>query len=85
VTVEPILADLRRVVEPMGAVVSVYLAAPSVADVRPVTGVEHRWRPIADRLAAHGSDAHTLDAMWAPLRSAAAARQDVAVFAHAGR
>jgi hypothetical protein len=84
-TAEPILAALRRVVAPTGYVVSAYLSAPGVAQPRPVTDAEQRWRPIADRLAANGADAATLDAMWAPIRSAAAARMDVAVFARSGR
>src|SRR5690349_9826619 len=84
-TAEPILATLRRVVAPMEYVVSAYVRAPAVGQPRPVPDAEQRWRPLATHLAADGVDAATLDAMWAPIRSAAAVRTDVAVFARAGR
>ncbi len=84
-TAEPILAALRRVVAPTGYIVSAYLSASAVGQPRPVADAEQRWRPIADRLAADGADEATLDAMWAPIRSAAAARMDIAVFARSGR
>jgi len=84
-TVEPIRAALHHVVEPNGYVVSAYLAAPDLSHARPVADTEQRWRPMADRLAADGVDEATLAALWAPLRSAGAVRDDVAVFARAGR
>src|SRR5581483_1004930 len=80
-----IIASLRRVVEPMHAVLSVYMAAPPMSGTRPVGDVEHRWLALADRARAQGIDERTLDAVWTPLRSAAAVGDGAAVFARDGR
>src|SRR5689334_19579517 len=84
-TFEPVVTALHNVVEPTGYVVSAYLAAAPVSHLHPVGDAEQRWRPVADRLRRDGVDEATLNAMWAPVRSAAAVRQDVAVFARTGR
>jgi hypothetical protein len=84
-TAQAVRNALAHVVEPMHDVVSAYLSAPPGSQPRPVAEAERRWRPLIDRLRAEGADQQTLDAIWAPLRSSAAAHQGVAIFARDGR
>jgi hypothetical protein len=77
-------AALRMLVEPLDDISWVYLAPPLAADPHPISEAALRWRMAGDRLAALGADESTLDAMWLPVRSAAATRTPVAVFGRGG-
>ncbi len=80
-----ILTMVRGVVTPLDDTLSVHLAAPPRSELRPVAHAERRWRALGARMRERGVDDQTVNAIWTPVRSAAAIRTGVAVFARAGR